>query len=202
MLPILFPLAQSADQVQPIEIPGAPWWANMLLTLVMAFVIPVVGWYLQKMLKAQIKNSEAKLENENLTRAERLEERFKQFALMRAASFVERDFFELAKYTVKRLEKGDDASEVGAAVKNKLLGLADRIKSDAQEHFGREDIDIVEELGERKMAQIIEWAANQVSPFPGKPTVESMLTGGADKLLKRGTAWVREYWAQNGGDTE
>ncbi len=202
MLPILLPLAQSVDQVQPIEIPGAPWWANMLLTLVMVFVIPVVGWYLQKMLKAQIKNSEVRLENENLTRAERLEERFKRFALMRASGFVERDFFEIAEYTVDRLEKGDDATQVGVAVKDKLTGLADRIKADAQAHFGREDIDIVEELGETKITQIIEWAANQVSPFPGKPTVESMLTGGADKLLKRGTAWVREYWTKTGGETE
>lgn len=181
-------IAQAAETVPSIpKIEGAPEWLNNLLPILGTIITIIAGWWF----KVQREKIKAELQNENLTRKEKLELRFKDFAMMRAMSFVERDFLEIANAIIKGKEKGDSESTMMSRAKDQLKLLHGRLIEEAQAYFNNEDIDIVAELGEEKIDRIIEWAANKVSPFPGKPTVKALVEGGAERLVEKGSAWLR-----------
>lgn len=168
-------------------IPGAPAWLNSLLIIVIPILVYFGGRYLHnKRLHVQ-----AQLANENLTKKERLELRLKDFAYMRAESFVQKDFLNIANELIKGKQKKEGEESLAARAKEQLKLLGERLQNEAESYFSEDDIDIVAELGEDRIKQIIEDAANRVSPFPGKNTVESLLGGGAEALLKKGSVWLK-----------
>lgn len=186
MLPVL--AVQNGDVVQ---IPGVPAWLNVILPVIVGVLAPLITYYVKKYLEVRIEESRSRLANEELSKQERLEERFKNFALMRADAFVQRDFFRISRQVLEDLENNRSLDDVKQRTHAELRDLGDRLKAEAREYFGAEDIDIFREIGERKIDGIVEWAANEVSPFPGIPTVEKLISGGAKDILEKGIERVK-----------
>jgi hypothetical protein len=173
---------------ETIAIQGAPDWVNAALALATPILLILAAWWFKLKREKILKE----MENEDLTRRERLELRFKEFALMRAAAFVEKDLIALANSLLKGKSNGEGEQSLSTRAKNGLYDLREKLIKEAIEYFSTDDVDILAELGEARLKDIIEWAANKVSPFPGKPTVEALLSGGAERLVADGAAFLKE----------
>lgn len=174
----------ASEGVQSLSIPGAPEWLNWILVV----AVPIVTFFLAKWLHGKSKETKAMLADKKLSGKAHLELKLRDFVLERAAVFVERDIMNIAQELIGKPKEGQIH-----ATKQKLKKLGEQLATEAKEYFKAHDVDIIKELGEAKIHQLIEWAANQVSPFPGKPTAKTMVEGGAELLLNNGVDWVKRH---------
>jgi hypothetical protein len=189
-------LAQAAEAATTFQgIPGAPDWLNSLLVL----VVPIISYFAVQHLRARRAEVEARLQNENLTRKERLELRLRNFLLMRAEAFLEKDMFEIAGRVAKAKASGG-ASEpsIMAFVKEEFQTAHEKLDVAAKDYFTEDDVNIAEELGQDAIDAAIRWAVDKSSPFPGKPTVQTLVSGGAEMLLNKGAAWTKKHITETG----
>lgn len=175
----------AAEAVPVLAVPdGAPWWAGLVVMAVSTIVLPFVTNYLKKAADAK----KAQLDSAVLDRKQRIFLSLQSYALERSASYAERDLVTLAQMIVtKEITQKEK-------VKEYLKGLGRRLKSDlilyAKDNF---TVDLLAEFGDKYVDELIEWAANKVSPFPGRETAVALLQGGADTLLKYGLGKASDY---------
>jgi hypothetical protein len=191
-------IAQAANEAAAAGfqgIPGAPNWLNSILIL----AVPVIGFFVTQYINARKAETLARLQNENLSKKERLELRLKTFALMQAEAFVQKDMFQIASDVMKNKETGAKSpAAIASSARDALKTAGERVMNDAIEYFNEDDIDIVSELGETNIKQAIRWAADAASPFPGKPTVEVLVNGGAEALVSMGSVRLKKLVEETG----
>jgi hypothetical protein len=120
-------------------------------------------------------------------RRKNLLDRLESFILIEAGNIVERQFPIIAG----QIKTGQITKPT--QIRQKLGELGVNLKADAVGYFDEQDIDIVSEVGTTKINQLIEAAANKVSPFPGMTTSNKMLlVPVADALVNQGTAFVKQ----------
>lgn len=174
--------------------PDAPWWAHLLLTLVTLVVVPFVLRFLRAKTEEAKRSAELAVINGNeslITQRGAIAERLKAYLWGTAAAIAEREFPRLANaIAAGRMRNADD-------IKAQLRSWGHELRFQAVEYFRQQGIDLVETFGSSAIDDLIERAANAVSPFPGKETAVALLQdGAAPLLLKHGVAWMREYVAK------
>lgn len=190
LLLLLLALPLTAEEAAITVPPGAPWWAQLIVSLLTLVVLP----YLVRYLRA--KAEEAKLSAEKVavdTNKSLIEqrgaiaERLKTYLWGTAAAIAEREFPRLAtEILAGRLNSADE-------IKAQLRRWGGELRVQAIIYFRNQGIDLVETFGARALDDLIERAANAVSPFPGKETAVALLKdGAADLLLQKGVEWMRE----------
>lgn len=174
------------------ETTNTPAWleaAVMVLgVIITTFLVP---WLRRKTeaAKAEAAERRAGATKHELESKQDLTDMLKLYALEAAADIAERRFPILAQKIVNK--ELQDA----AAIKAELYGWGKDLKQRIVDHFDLQGVNIVKALGSRYVEEIVEWAANKVSPFPGQETAKALLGqwGGkaAEWLLNRGVVWVR-----------
>lgn len=195
ILPALAVAAEAAGDVLP---EGTPWWANLVYALVTALVGMFAVPYMAR------KTQAAKAEAEKL-RAEGLKDGIqarhilvsdlKVFLLEFCSTKLERDLPRLLTKVAARKLDAD-------AIKLELKAWGKEAKKEAITYFKTQGLDIVGMVGDAYLDKALRWAADRVSPFPGKETavklVEEKYT---NWLTEKGVDYVREQWL-NGGTPE
>ena len=170
---------------------GAPWWMY-LIYVVLGIVMAVFGsGYLG--LKAAELREKAKNVQGDLKKKAWLS--LQAYALERADARLQKDGWAIAK----RVADGELSD--AASIKTLLRQLGQEEKTELVEYF-RDNFpelggNLFETFGEKYVDQLIEWAANkvwsQIPEFAGKDTAETMLNGGAKKLLNYGITHALDY---------
>jgi hypothetical protein len=187
-------IAQAAEAATIFQgIPGAPNWLNSLLVV----VVPVISFFVVQYLRARQAEVAARLQNENLSRKERLELRLRNFLMLQTETFVEKDLFEIAA-KIKKDKSGTSVEAIAKKTHAAFKMAHEKLLTSAENYFSAEDIDISAELGKDVVEKTIRWAADKTSPFPGKPTVSALLAGGAEMLLSKGVVWTKARVASTG----
>jgi hypothetical protein len=136
-----------------------------------------------RLLQHQIDSSKSLLEQK-----QQILDMLQEFALSRAASIGEKRWPILAGKIMHG--KMNEKSEI----KEELKEWGEDLKQECLDYFSTQNIDLIKLLGESAIDQAIEFAANKVSPFPGKETAVHLLKDGAAKLLvDHGVDWVRDH---------
>jgi len=161
--------------------------ATVLSTLITAFLIP----YLKN--KASAARATASAQSiqavgSSIATREVLREELKAFMFDTAASISEKRFPDLARRVAEgKLTNAKD-------IKDELKGWGENLKTDAVLAFKAGGIDLAAELGDVYLDSVVEWAANRVSPFPGKETAVALLQEKAsDALIKYGVDYMRKH---------
>lgn len=177
-------LAQASEVVGPME--GQPLWAQISYVVLMALVTMFLVPYLKRLAEKARADADASGQSAKDTLLNRL----KQLALDQAAVIAERRFPDIA---AKLLKKKMSAEEVKA----ELRTWGQELKVSLVDYFKREGIDLVEVLGDKMLDDVIRWAADKTSPFPGKDTAVTLLVDDwSNKLVKFGVDWVRNHWLE------
>lgn len=160
-----------------------PLWVTALITV----LVLAAGYVLKPIISGEKKKHEAVIANEKSTAKEKLEARLKLFLLERAEVAVE------DKAGMLAIARGIQTKELTTlmGIKKRLYAMGAGLKQEAQDYFSAQDVDLLVELGEPYLDKAIAYAANKVSPFPGKDTAIALLGGGADRLLAKGAAALK-----------
>ncbi len=176
----------------------APWWAQLVYAVVTALVGMVALPYLAR--KAQAAKQEVeKLRAEGLANGvsarHLLVADLKRYLLDYCSTLLEKKLPQLlpvlasGKYSI-------------ADVKKELREWGQEAKDAAKVYFREQGLDIVALVGDTYLDQAVRWAADRISPFPGKETavqlVEKKYT---NWIIEKGVDYVRDQWA-NGGTPE
>ena len=114
-----------------------------------------------------------------------------EFLFMRAADIAESRFPVLCQRILTDGLKKDDV----AVVKNELQSWGKELKTEVMDFFKVQGLDLVAELGDKYLDQLIEHAANKMSPFPGKGTaVELLTTRATNWIIGKGVDVVRKKY--------
>lgn len=170
---------------------GLPVW----VTWIMGAVVMAVGAFLVPYLKQLASKAKAEAEvartastEGSMGVRERLVASLKAFLLDSAAMLAEKNFPDLARNIQANGLKAID-------IKTELRSWGTDIKNQAVKHFSDQGIDIIAAVGDEYLDKLIEWAANKVSPFPGRETAVALLQdydGKAIELvLTKGIDWLR-----------
>ncbi len=66
------------------------------------------------------------------------------------------------------------------------------MKQEAQVYFDNQGIDLVKAVGDDALDNLIERAANEVSPFPGRDTAKELLKSKVSNMVvEKGVEWIR-----------
>ena len=171
---------------------GASWWVILIYVVVGAVMAIFGGGYLQT------KANELKL------RASQVQGDLKQkawlslqaYALERADAKLQKDVWGIAK----RVHAGElnEAHEIKALLRQ----LGQEEKTELVAYFKTQFPELAggnlfEAFGEKYIDQLIEWAANkvcsQIPEFAGKDTAETLINGGAKRLLTYGITHALDY---------
>lgn len=172
-------------QAAPIDVlEGQPLWAQIVYATVTALVAMFVLPYLKRLSE----KARAEADSSNQGAKETLLFRVKAIAADLAANIAEQRFPVLAaKLATTRLS----VVEIKAEMKTWGIDLRTKLV----EYFKREGIDLLETVGDSMLDEVVRWAADKVSPFPGKDTAVTLLQDEwTNRLAKFGTDWVRSKW--------
>jgi hypothetical protein len=166
--------------------------------IITAVVAAVMGAFLLPLLKN--KSAAAKAEAERIMAdadATKLEKgkalllQLKAFLLEQAGRIAEKEFPKLAG----RIAAGEFKDGGVDKVKAILRGWGKDLRIRAIEYFEKQGIDIVAEVGDDVLDDLIDMAANKVSPFPGRETARILLKERvSDTLVDKGVDWMRERY--------
>jgi hypothetical protein len=190
LLLALFFLPLSAEEVTIAAPPGAPWWGQLIVSLLTLVVVPYLVRFLRAKTEEARKSAELAIVDTNKSLIEQrgaIAERLKAYLWGSAAAIAEREFPRLAAAIVEgRLRTADD-------IKAQLREWGRELRTQAIVYFRTQGLDLVETFGPHAIDDLVERAANAVSPFPGKETAVALLKdGAADLLLQKGVEWMRE----------
>jgi hypothetical protein len=173
--------------MDPDAMTDAPIWAQM----VYAVVTVLVASFLLPFLRRLAEKARAEAEQAAQNSREKLVARLKEVALDGAYVIAEERFPKIAAWILKN--KGSKPSVDD--VKNELKSWGSELKDRLVVYFRNEGIDIVKEVGDAMLDNVVRWAADKTSPFPGKETAVSLLIDDwTNRLMKFGTDWVRDHW--------
>lgn len=170
---------------------GAPMWLQVVMTViglaVTAFLLP---WLKQKASEARANAAAAFADanNNKLNARQKLRMIVLDYVMGLAANTAEKRFPALAK-AIKTHGLSSDQ------IKKQLHAWGDDVKKRTVEYFKAQGIDVLAEIGDDGLDELIEWAANKTSPFPGKETTAALLKDGVtDMLIDYGVDYVRNKW--------
>lgn len=182
-------LAQAAEA--PPAPTGGPAWLDtviksvfgLLAMLATAFIIPYIKSKAEAA-KAEREKLETEAVTNELSARALLVAQLKEFLLTEAAQIAEERFPDLCR---KVAAKGLDLE----AIKVEMRKWGTQLRQDATQYFHAQGYDIVKALGEGAIESLVKWAADAVSPFPGKETTAALIDGGAKMVLDKGIDWCR-----------
>lgn len=165
----------------------APLWLQILLaalaSLVMLFVLP---WLKRKAEEAKAKAAEA-----DLSARDMLIEQVKAFCWDEATSIAEQKFPKLAK-------KVSEEGWKSGSIKKELGTWGEELRSSVKAYFAGQGIDLAGVVADEYLDKFIRYAADKVSPFPGKDTAAALLEKDwSNKLVAYGVKWVREHYLES-----
>jgi hypothetical protein len=180
-------LAQAASDV----VESAPVWTQ----IVYAVVTALIGAFVLPYLKRQSEKARAEADAANATAKEKLMARVKSLALDEAYIIAEERLPHIAQ---KALEKKLDKD----GIKKELRSWGGQLKERLINYFKESDgTDLMVVVGDKILDDIVRWAADKTSPFPGKETAVALLQDDwSNRLVKYGAQWVREHWLSQKGD--
>lgn len=178
------PLAAVAEETADVVAITDFSVTGIIQTVLVLVIVPFVTKYLKDAAAAR----RAELEKSELSKKDEILEHLKIYALDRAGDYAEKDILTLSRMiTTKEISRSEQ-------VKSYLRDLGRRLKEDiivfAKDVYGT---DVIVEYGEKYVNDLVEWAANAVSPFPGKDTAQALLSGGAQRLLETGVERLDRY---------
>ena len=89
------------------------------------------------------------------------------------------------------------------AIKQELKIWGTELKNDALDYFQKQGLDLIAILGDAYLDKLIRWAADRVSPFPGKETAAALLEDElSNRLIKWGVDYTRKHWLTVEEDVE
>lgn len=180
----------ASDIVPPVaSTAAAPWWAGLVMTIVSVVLLPFVKQYLTA--HAAAADAAANLHQVDANKS-LIDQRgaimiqLESYLLKRASSIAESEFPRLAELIIAgKLKTVDDVKAV-------MRGWGATLKDEAIYFFKTQGIDLVATFGVTALDDLIEHAANAVSPFPGKETAVALLKDGiARLLLDKGVQWMK-----------
>jgi type II secretory pathway pseudopilin PulG len=172
-------------------IPEGPFW----LQVVVAVIGGLVTTFLIPYLRSKKKAAEAEAANQDLNAMGELVQQVKVLLIEEAGVIAEQRFPKIAMDVVKGEIKGP------AAIKAELKVWGEDLRDRAKRYFSERGIDVVGAIGDEYLDRLIRWAADQVSPFPGKATAVTLFEKEwSNKLVKYGVEWVKERYLN--GDSE
>jgi hypothetical protein len=196
---LLLPGLALAEEVASNPLPkDAPWWAQLVYAAVTALVGMFAVPYLAR--KAQAAKEERdKLRAEGLANGIQarhvLVSDLKRFLWDYCAILLEKRLPKLLPVIL--------ASKMdGTAIKEELRTWGSDAKAAAIEYFQTQGLDIVALVGDAYLDKAVRWAADRVSPFPGKDTAVQLAEAKyTNWIVEKGVDYVREQWL-NGGTPE
>jgi len=170
-----------------------PLWAQVVYAVVTAIVAAFLIPYLnKKRLESTEKITALAADSANSTAAAGgiLLEQLKFFLHERAACIAEKEFPKLAAKVLSGELKTVDQ------VKSLLRLYGTELKREAIEYFKKhQGLDLIRFIGDQQLDRLIEYAANRVSPFPGKESaVEFLKEDASNWLIDKGIAVVRNMY--------
>jgi hypothetical protein len=169
--------------------PAPAGWLNYVLTLLAAIVTAVViPWLKNEAARARAEADKHRVEAANLSNltASQVAEAFKSEAYALALTIAEKRFPSLAA-NIRDGHLRDIQS-----IKAELRGWGEEAKAQLIATFKLRGVDVVSLLGDKAIDNAIRWAADRVSPFPGKDTAVALLTDNVSNLLiNKGVQFVR-----------
>jgi hypothetical protein len=175
----------------PVPPAGQPLWAQIVEVVLMLVITAFATPYLAR--KAAAAKAEAvKLKAEGLVHGVNarhiLTIDLKRFLIDFCATTMEKKLPAL----LPQILAGDmDASDIKAELKK--WGM--EAKNSAKAYFKTQGLDIVELVGDAYLDQAIRWAADNVSPFPGKETAVTLAEEKySNWLVAKGVDYVRTKW--------
>lgn len=196
---LLIPGLALAEEATSSAIPkDAPWWAQLVYAAVTALVGMFAVPYLAR--KAQAAKEERdKLRAEGLANGVQarhiLVADLKRFLFDYCSTLLEKRLPKLLPLIVS--SKMDSI-----AIKEELRAWGQDARAAAVEYFETQGLDIVALVGDSFLDQAVRWAADRVSPFPGKETAVQLAEAKyTNWLIDKGVDYVRNQWL-NGGTPE
>lgn len=181
-------------ETMPALPPDSPWWAQLVVTVLCVFVMPYLLKFLRAKTEESKKGAELAVIDANRSLIEQrgaIAERLKSYLWGTAAAIAEREFPKLcAAIIAGKLTDPRD-------IKAQLRMWGDELRIQAVEYFRTQGIDLLQTFGAQAIDDLIERAANAVSPFPGRDTALALLRDNAAPLLvERGVEWMRNATAK------
>ena len=172
-----------------VDVPDGPWWVQMLYVAIAAIMSVIASPYLLR--KAE--EAKARAADATLAARQRLGAMVQEYFLREAANIAEREFPKLAQFVI---DHGTTNDKYGiGALKDKLRAWGEDLKQRAIKHFAEQNVDIVVALGDKALDEMIESAANKVSPFPGADTAKTLLQDNVTNwLVEKGVAYAKDKW--------
>ena len=174
-------LAQVATEV----VEGQPVWAQ----IVYLAITGLITMFLLPYLKTLSEKARAEASAADGDSKDKLMSRVKALALDEAYIIAEERLPVLAQ---KALDKKLDKD----GIKQELRKWGDDLKKRLVTYFKDSDgIDLLVVMGDKILDDIVRWAADKTSPFPGKETAVALLIDNwSNKLVEFGADWVKEHW--------
>jgi len=193
LVSLLFPLTAFAQEAAPTTIDG-PLWAQLLYAALAAIISAFAVPFLARKAKAAQEEAEA-LRSQGLAEGMRarklLVADLKHFLLDWCANKVEKEMPVLAAQALThKLDKD--------AIKAKLAVWGAEAKAAAIDYFQTQGLELVALVGDQYLDDAIRWAADRVSPFPGKETAVALATEKySNWLIEKGVDWARDHWLKD-----
>lgn len=174
-------------QAAPDALADAPLWAQA----VYAIVTVLIAGFLLPWLKSMAEQARSKANEQNQAAAITLRERIKAAAIEGAGVIAEQRLPALAERILAREQKYTKAE-----IKNEMRQWGADLKQQLVREFSDSDgINLIEVVGDAALDNIVRWAADSTSPFPGKETATTLLIDDwSNRLVKFGVSWVAQKW--------
>jgi len=186
-----------ADAAAEVTTPAAtavapkptPEWVQIVVAVIGSLITLFLLPYLKRQAAAAKANAAKLTTEKKATEIEMrgvLVSRLKSFLWGSAAAMAEREIPKIAK----EIKAGSLTN--AAQVKKALYGMGGSLRNDAIAYFKNQGVDVLAAVGDEFLDKLIERAANEVSPFPGKETAVALLTDNiTDLLIEKGVDYVR-----------
>lgn len=176
------------------DVPAVPVTGNWIVDIA-AVVAMVLGTILTKWLTSFLtaKRDEAKkrLEDTTLSSLERIRYEAEAIIYEVVGNINQKHLPVLiAAVAAKKITSVDD-------LKSRLKALGDEALSEVVEIAKERGIDVIAVLGKKWLVTKIRSVVDEKSPFLGD-TAESLINGGADLLVNKGTEWLNGLGANTG----
>lgn len=178
--------AESLTAPQPTLVAG---WLQAIIGL----VVTAIGTFALPYLHNAAAQARMEATTASLTNREALLKQIKVYLLEQADQLA----VDRWPLLVQKIQSGQLSGST--AIKAELYLWGDELKANTIKYFKANGIDIITSFGEPAIDDLITWAANATSPFPGKEAATEVLKHNIIPfLLQNGVAWVRDHYFKNG----
>lgn len=189
-VPEAAPVPDTEVATEPTEVTG---WQGALVTIIGSIATLLITTFLVPWLRQQAQKAAADAQTSKFALG-------KQLALQITANYAERHLPAIASNIQERLKKGEAVSKEW--VKMLLYKMGEDAREELKTALAERGIDWITDFGSAGLDRLLRWAADRVSPFPGKETAVELLGSGGSALLEKGVAWLRDRYLVSDEDAE